>query len=127
MKQLSDLCHRLRDLPFTVVCAPCAQFLSQEHVGSEATYRYLLHSLESSRGSFVVLKKLDVNGERMHPIYHFLKKHSSLYRANVDKVLPVAWNYGKFLVDPQGKVVQYSKPTAPPLDLESKIRALCGG
>merc|ERR1719401_2155268 len=82
--------------------------------------------MEGSKGNFVVLRKLDVNGSGMHPMYHYLKKNSPLYRARTDRAMPILWNYGKFLVDPQGKVVEFSKPTSSPLDLEPAIRKLCG-
>ena len=46
-----------------------------------------------------------VNGPETHPVYHFLRETSSL------KGAPIPWNFTKFLLDADGKVVKYYLPT----------------
>jgi len=71
-----------------------------------------------------VLERLDVNGSRKHPMYHYLKRHSSLYRPSRGKSLPVPWNFSKFLVNKAGNVVSpgFFGPVVSPLELEETIR-----
>jgi len=100
------------------------QFLNQEVPQAAAVHNFIVGKLEATGGSFVVLDKLDVNGKRTHPMYHFLKSKSPLYRPSRGKVLPIPWNYGKFLVDRQGQVMDFKGPKISPLELEPAIRQL---
>ena len=53
--------------------------------------------------------KIDVNGENAHPVYKFLRATSSLRKsATTADVIP--WNFAKFLVNSEGKVVSYHEP-----------------
>ncbi len=49
--------------------------------------------------NFTILKKGHVNGKDRHPLYHYLIKNSSTPSEDV------SWNFEKFLVDKNGKVV----------------------
>ena len=67
--------------------------------------------------------KIDVNGENAHPVYRFLRSTSTLRKSKTQaKVL--AWNFAKFIVNSEGKVVSYHQPWESPLSLQSKIEAL---
>ena len=77
---LAELCKRFKGQPFTLVCAPSAQFLGQEVPNSEKVHSLVLGKLAASGGSFIVLERLNVNGSTTHPLFHFLKRFSSLYR-----------------------------------------------
>lgn len=70
----------------------------------------------------MVLSRLDVNDAQAHPMYHFLKRHSTLYSEKRGKAMPIPWNYSKFLVSPSGVVLSFAGPTVSPLDLEKSIR-----
>jgi glutathione peroxidase len=57
---------------------------------------------------FPILEISEVNGKRMHPVYKYLKTNSEL---NCEKGLKnIPWNFTKFLVDSDGKVIKYYKP-----------------
>lgn len=107
---------------FTILCAPCGQFLNQEFPKSTDIHNFVVGKMAASGGSFMVLDKMDVNGKRTHPMYHFLKSRSCLFRPARGKSLPIPWNYGKFVVDPQGAVVDFKGPKFSPLEMEPFIR-----
>lgn len=119
---LAELCRLFKGQPFTLVCAPCAQFLNQEKPKNEDVHRLVLNHLAKSGGSFLVLDRLEVNGPATHPIYHFLKRHSTLYRERRGKCMPIPWNFAKFLVSKTGEVVEFRGPTVKATTLEQEIR-----
>ena len=47
--------------------------------------------------------KVDVKGKNQHPLYHWLTKKSENGRKNSS----VKWNFQKYLVDPQGQLIDY--------------------
>ena len=57
-----------------------------------------------------------MNGKNTHPVYSYLRQNSSLTDVE-DKVGEIPWNYAKFLVDSNGKVIKFAHPTVAPLDL----------
>jgi len=122
----AELSLRLKDDRFTIICCPSTQFLNQESPTAEKVQGFVLRKLGPSGGSFIVTEKVDVNGGKTHPLFHYLKRHSCLYKEKKKKALPIPWNYGKFLVGPDGQVVGYKGPQSSPLDFEPEIRALLG-
>ena len=62
-----------------------------------------------------MFSKIEVNGPNAHPVYQYLRRNSSLYNAEEKTVSEVPWNFAKFLVNPEGKVVNYHKPVNNPL------------
>jgi len=124
--ELSQLCARLKGTNFTLICCPCSQFLNQEVADDSDVLNFTLGKLQASGGSFVVLERMDVNGPNTHPMYHFLKRYSSLYRPKRGKAFPIPWNYGKFLVDAKGSILEFGSPASSPLAMETKIRESLG-
>ncbi|HJW41989.1 MAG TPA: glutathione peroxidase [Rhizomicrobium sp.] len=97
-----------------VLAFPCNQFGAQEP-GDEAeigTFCQVNYSV-----SFPMFAKIDVNGPDTHPLYAFLKgeKAGLLWTRNIK------WNFTKFLVDRDGKVVDRFSPTTKPQDIEQAI------
>ena len=70
--------------------------------------------------------KADVNGKHTQPVYTYLKYNSSLYMKLTRSVRPISWNFGKFLVNAEGHVLQYWEPTTNPLKLVPEISACLG-
>lgn len=102
-----------------VIAFPCGQFMKQEFDKGHETCEFARKKLEGFKGvfnvSFFLTEKIDVNGKNTHPIFQFLKLNSSLAKSN-GKVSPISWNFGKFLVDRDGKVVKYFGPKDTGLD-----------
>lgn len=67
--------------------------------------------------SFPVLGKLDVNGEQAAPVYNWLKEEMP----GIMGLRRVKWNFEKFLISADGKVVGRWASTSKPEGLEGRI------
>ena len=64
-----------------------------------------------------MFSKIDVNGSNALPVFNFLKENSSLNKDG--KVEDIPWNFAKFVVDRNGKVIQYYHPKVHPDEFKS--------
>ena len=69
---------------------------------------------------FHLFSKVNVNGENTHPIYKFLRS-SSFYNDNKRGVKLVPFNFGKFFVNDEGKVVGFFTKEIEPEIIEKFI------
>lgn len=114
---LERLWRKYRDQGFAVVAFPCNQFGAQEPGDAEEIASFC----STNYGvSFPVLGKVDVNGGNAAPIYRVLKSAAPGLLGSE----AIKWNFTKFLVDRQGRVVRRYAPTTKPEDLEKDIEAL---
>lgn len=59
-----------------------------------------------------------MNGNNTHEVYKFLRVNSpALVRTDKNDVREIPWNFAKFLVNKNGKVVSYINPRIEPLKL----------
>jgi glutathione peroxidase len=94
---------------FTVVGLPCNQFGGQEPGSSEEIAEFC----SATYGvSFPMTEKIEVNGEGRHPIYHELVGTPDESGRDGD----ITWNFEKFLVDADGRVVARFNPRVEPDD-----------
>ncbi|HEY0888488.1 MAG TPA: glutathione peroxidase [Nocardioides sp.] len=94
---------------FTVVGLPCNQFMGQEPGTSEEIAEFC----SATYGvTFPMTEKIEVNGEGRHPIYAELTQVADENGTAGD----VQWNFEKFLVDGDGKVVARFSPQVEPED-----------
>jgi glutathione peroxidase len=61
-----------------------------------------------------MMAKISVKGKDMHPLYQFLTQKSK----NGLQDSEVSWNFQKYLIDQNGKLVKVIKPTVQPDDAE---------
>jgi len=102
---------------FSVLGFPCNQFGGEEP-GSEA--EILGFCLREFEISFPLFSKVEVNGPQTHALYKYLKDEPALRDLGA-----IEWNFTKFLVDRNGKVVNRYAPKFSPGDIEPDIvRAL---
>ena len=92
-----------------VIGVPCNQFGSQE----PGTANEIQEFCEVNYGvSFLITEKIDVKGSNQHPLYKWLTKKEF----NGKKGSSVKWNFQKYLVDQNGKLIDYyfsiTKPTS---------------
>jgi glutathione peroxidase len=66
--------------------------------------------------------KIEVNGEGAHPLYRYLKSE----RSGLLGTERIKWNFTKFLVDRDGKVVDRFAPSTKPGELSAAIEGLLG-
>ncbi|OPH54722.1 glutathione peroxidase [Paenibacillus ferrarius] len=115
-KGLQELHDTYKDQGFSVLGFPCNQFKDQEP-GDDAQVE---QTCQLNFGvNFPLFSKINVNGPDAHPLYRFLKQQASgLFGSGIK------WNFTKFLVDQDGKVLKRFSPTTSPSKIEGQIRKL---
>jgi glutathione peroxidase len=104
-EKLQQLYSRYKDKGFVVLGFPCNQFGNQEP-GSNAEIKEFCS--DKYQVSFPMFDKLDVNGPTRHPLYQILAGEGSPYPGDIK------WNFGKFLIGKDGKILKRFDPgTAP--------------
>ena len=68
-------------------------------------------------GGFFVFEKYDVNGPKTQTVYKILRQQSSLLNKTDGTVGEIPWNFCKFLVNGDGKVLEFFEAGKHPLDL----------
>ena len=101
---LQALYEKYEDKGLVVLGVPCNQFGGQEPGGPQEIATFC----EKNYGvTFPILSKVDVNGPEAAPLYEHLK-------SNAEQSGDVRWNFEKFLISREGKVVgRYSSGTTP--------------
>lgn len=116
-KGLESLYRRFRDRGFSVLGFPCDQFLHQEP-GDEAEIKAFCGLTYDV--TFPMFAKIDVNGPRAHPLY----RHLTAAAPGLLGSKRIKWNFTKFLIDPEGRVVHRYAPTTKPEALRPDIEAV---
>jgi glutathione peroxidase len=101
---------------FTVLGVPCNQFAGQEPGSAEEIAEFC----STTYGvDFPLTEKVDVNGERRHPLYAELVTvpDGSGYTGDI------RWNFEKFLIGPDGTVVARFDPRMEP-DTDEVVEAI---
>jgi glutathione peroxidase len=113
---LEELQHTYADRGFTVLGVPCNQFGGQE----PGTADEISEFCSTTYGiTFPITEKLDVNGQRQHPLFAELTATPDA----AGEAGEIQWNFEKFLVSPTGKVVGRFRPTVAP-DAEELVGAI---
>ena len=116
-KGLEHLQSAYKERGFTVLGFPCNQFGAQEP-GTEAE---IASFCERNYGvTFPLFAKIEVNGPQAHPLYQFLKRA----KPGIFGIGRIKWNFTKFLVNRQGRVVYRYGPSTTPEALAAGIKAL---
>ena len=111
---LEKLYEKYKDKGFFVLGFPCNQFGSQEP-GTESEIKTFC---ELNFGvKFPLFAKIDVNGDKTHPLYEYLKKALP----GVLGSEAIKWNFTKFLVDKKGNPVKRYGSADKPESLEKDI------
>ena len=111
---LEAVFQRFHDKGFVVLGFPCNQFLNQDP-GSDSDIAQFC-SLDYGV-TFPMFAKIDVNGPDAHPLFQHLT-HAAPGLLGSKKV---KWNFTKFLVGKDGKVIDRYAPTTKPEDLVADI------
>ena len=114
---LEALYRKFRDRGFAVLGFPCNQFGAQEP-GTAAEIGGFCSSTYDV--TFPMFAKIDVNGDAAHPLYQYLKDE----KPGLLGTEAIKWNFTKFLVGRDGKVVKRFAPNARPEEIEPEIAAL---
>ena len=120
-KQYAGLEELYKTLPkdkFVILGFPCNQFGGQEPGSNEEIAQFCDMNYKIT---FPVLSKIDVNGSDADPVYNYLKENAP----GILGTEAIKWNFTKFLVGKDGKVIQRYAPNAEPKTLiEDIIKAM---
>ncbi len=108
-KLLQALYEKYGGDDFTIVGFPANNFLKQEP-GSDSEIKEFC---ERNYGvSFLMMSKISVKGDDMHPVYQWLTQKEK----NGVQDSKVSWNFQKYLINENGKLVDYVSPKTKPDD-----------
>jgi len=114
---LETLYKTYKDQDFEILGFPCNQFGMQEPGTAEDIENFC--SLNYGV-SFPLFAKVDVNGLNAHPVYKFMRKE----KRGLGGSTSIKWNFTKFLVDRDGKVVKRFGPQDTPAMIERHVQGL---
>lgn len=113
---LQNLYNKYNNDGLEILAFPSNQFMNQEP-GSEADIQEFC---EMNYGvSFPMFSKIDVNGKSAHPLYRYLTKEAPGMLTD-----QVKWNFTKFLVNKDGKVIKRFAPKTEPEEIEESIKEI---
>ncbi|CAK9805785.1 Probable phospholipid hydroperoxide glutathione peroxidase [Anthophora quadrimaculata] len=95
-----------------ILAFPCNQFNGQEPGTNEDICTFA----DRQKVKFDLFAKIDVNGDNAHPLWKYLKKEQGGILGSFIK-----WNFTKFIVNKEGKVVERHGPNVEPSKLKSNI------
>lgn len=116
-KGLEALQRKYADRGFAVLGFPCDQFGHQEPGNEEEIRTFCSLNYDVT---FPMFAKVEVNGSAAHPLFDHLKSSAK----GVLGTEGIKWNFTKFLVDRDGRVVRRYAPNDKPESLEQDIEAL---
>jgi len=102
---------------FTVLGFPCDQFGHQEPGDENEIQQFCSLTYNVT---FPLFAKIEVNGTGTHPLYALLKKA----RTGLLGTQSIKWNFTKFLVDRDGRVIKRYSPRATPESISQDIEKL---
>ena len=111
---LEDLWRRHRDAGLVVLGVPCNQFGAQEPGDAAEIAEFCRLTCDVT---FPVLAKVAVNGTAADPVFAHLKRE----RPGLLGLTGIKWNFTKFLVGRDGRVIARYAPKTKPADLDAAI------
>jgi glutathione peroxidase len=116
-KGLQEMYDKFKGQGFEVLGFPSNQFAGQEPGESDEIAEYC----EINYGvTFPMFEKIDVNGDEAHPLFKYLSTEAPGILGSKS----VKWNFTKFLIDQEGRVLKRFAPKTTPDQIESEIAKL---
>lgn len=113
---LQSLYEQYQEEGLMILGFPCDQFNNQEFEDIEETTEFC----QVNYGvTFPMMAKVDVNGNEANPLFNYLK---SAQKGMLSK--HIKWNFTKFLVDREGRVVKRYAPQTAPEKLANDVEKL---
>lgn len=114
---LQKIYDKYKDQGLVILGFPCNQFGEQEKGDSGEIQEFC----QINYGvSFQMFEKIEVNGPNTHPVFEFLKHNKKGFLGSEK----IKWNFTKFLLNPQGEVVERFGSLTKPEKIEPKIQQL---
>lgn len=113
---LQELYDKYKDQGFEILDFPCNQFMGQAPGSAEEINTFCTLNYQTTFPRFA---KIKVNGKEAEPLFDWLKKEKSgPLGARIE------WNFAKFLINREGKVVERFSSKTDPLKMEDAIKVL---
>lgn len=109
-EDLQKLHEKFKD-NLVLIGLPCNQFGGQEPGSAEEIQTFCKKNYGVT---FLLTEKIEVKGDKQHPIYQWLTKETENGKGNYE----VGWNFNKFLVNENGELMAYFGSRTKPLDTE---------
>lgn len=111
---LQKLYETYQDQGFVILGFPSDQFMNQEFEDQDE----ILNFCQTNYGvSFPMHTKTNVKGKEQHPLFHYLtEEKKGMFGGEIK------WNFTKFLVNREGKVVERYSPQTKPEKIEADIK-----
>ena len=117
---LEELHKAYADRGLVVLGFPCNQFGSQDKGSNDEISEFC----QLNYGvSFPMMAKIEVNGSGAHPLYQFLCKEAPGLLGSK----AIKWNFTKFLIGKDGRVLKRYAPTDTPKSLAGDVEAALAG
>lgn len=112
-KGLQEIYTKYHDKGFEVLAFPCNQFGGQEP-GTNAEIKSFCDV--NYKTTFSIFDKIEVNGKNTNPLYVYLKQNGKGFIGD-----EIKWNFTKFLIGKDGKVIDRYASTTKPESITSDI------
>lgn len=139
-EELESLYRKYKDEGLEILDFPCNQFGNQAPGSEEEIHQFCTLNFGTE---FPQFKKIEVNGENESPLFTFLKSEKGFKGFDLDhpigKLLDemltkadadyaskpdIKWNFTKFLIDREGKVIERFEPTYDMKLIEQRIKEI---
>jgi len=135
---LEKLYKEYHDKGLEIIDIPCNQFGNQAPGTNDEIHKFCALKYNTSFDQFI---KVDVNGQNELPLYSYLKEQikedkidgikNKMAMKAIKKISKttkndgdIKWNFTKFLVDKEGKVIERYSPTYKPEDMVEDIKKI---
>ena len=136
---LEEMYRELKDKGFEILDFPCNQFAGQAPGSDDEIHEFCTVKFGTEFPQFA---KIDVNGDGADPLFAYLatekpfegfgkgvknallNKFSKMNNKKFGDKAYIKWNFTKFLVDREGKVVSRFEPTVDMKEVRAAVEAL---
>lgn len=136
--ELQDIYEEFRGSGFEILDFPCNQFANQTPGDADEIHQFCTLKFGTD---FPQFKKIDVNGETADPLFAFLasekpfegfgkglknaalKKFAAMNNKKYGDKTYIGWNFTKFLIDREGKVIARFEPTTDMKEVRKAVEA----
>ena len=113
---LEAMYKKYKDKGFEILDFPCNQFLGQAPGTAEQIHTFCTSKYNISFKQFA---KIEVNGKNEEPLYTYLKEQQKGFGSS-----KIKWNFTKFLVARDGKIVKRFGPATTPEKIDKEVEKL---
>ena len=136
---LEEMYRELKDKDFEILDFPCNQFAGQAPGSDDEIHEFCTVKFGTE---FPQFQKIDVNGETADPLFAYLatekpfegfgkglknamlNKFSKMNNKKFGDKAYIKWNFTKFLIDREGKIVSRFEPTVDMKEVRAAVEAL---